>query len=157
MKLTNRLLALFSIALATLYCVSVNAEIHKWVDEKGVTHYSEFAPPQTDSNVEQIEVEKTPEDTDQKYQQMKDRVSKENELEKEEKRLDKMSELEKKEYKIIKKNCSLARKNVKVLQDKSNRKFKDSKGNVTFFDDETRAAKIKQAQDYIDKNCTDIK
>ena len=157
MKLTSRILSLLIATFFSFYYVSVNAEIHKWVDEKGITHYSEFAPPNKDSNIEQITVDKTPENTKDNYQEMKKRATKEKELEEEEKRLEKMSELEKKEFEIIKKNCSLARKNIKVLQDKSNRKFKDSKGNVTFYDDETREAKIKQAQDYVDKNCKDIK
>ncbi len=157
MILPNRIYSFLVVALLSVYCGAINAEIHKWVDENGVTHYSEFAPTKSDSNIEQVEVDETPENAEENYQEMKQRFTKEKELEEEEKRLDKMSELEKKEYEILKKNCKLAKQNVKVLQDKSNRKFKDSKGNVTFYDDETRAAKVKQAQDYIDKNCKDIK
>ncbi len=157
MKFISRFI-IFSITMySTIYYGTVFAEIHKWVDDNGITHYSEFSPSSEDNNVEQVEVDKTPENTEQKYQDMKKRVTKEMEIDEEQKRLGKMSEQEKQEYEIMKKNCSLARQNIKVLQDKSNRKFKDSKGNVTFYDDETRAAKIKQAQDYVDKNCKDIK
>lgn len=136
-------------------CSFAHAEIHKWVDENGVTHYSEFAPSDSESNIEQVEVEKTPEDADKNYEKMKERYAKDKELEDEEKRLEGMDEAQKREYEIMKKNCNLARQNIKVLQNKANRKFKDAKGNVIFYDDKQRAAKVKAAQDYIDNNCTE--
>ena len=54
-----RLTTLFAIALLTssLFAGAQAAAIHKWVDEKGVTHYSDQAPTAATSSVTQLDVD----------------------------------------------------------------------------------------------------
>ncbi len=157
MRPNRRFAAIFITAVISTISAASTAEVHKWVDENGITHYSEFAPPVQERQVEKVKIDKTPKSADENYNKLIEKTSKQAELDEEEKRLNKMDELEQKEYKILKKNCKLAEQNIKVLKDKSNRKFKDSEGNVTFYDDKTREEKVKKAQDYLDKNCKEVK
>lgn len=157
MRPNTRFAAIFITAVISTISAVSSAEVHKWIDENGLTHYSQFAPPAKEQHVEKVMVDKTPESADKNYEKLIEKNTKQTELEEEEKRLNKMDVLEQQEYKILKKNCQLARQNIKTLEEKSNRKFKDSKGNVTFYDDKTRQEKIKKAQDYLDKNCKDVK
>ncbi len=157
MRPNRRFAAIFITAIISTISAVSSAEVHKWVDENGLTHYSEFAPPVQERQVEKVKIDKTPESASENYNKLIEKTSKQTELEEEEKRLSKMDEFEQKEYKILKKNCQLAKQNINALKDKSNRKFKDSEGNITFYDDKTRQEKVKKAQDYLDKNCKDVK
>lgn len=47
---------IFGVSLATLLSPASGAQIHKWVDEKGVTHYSDEAPAVEPASVTLIEV-----------------------------------------------------------------------------------------------------
>ncbi len=56
---TQRYITLLIIALFT-YVSSVHAgSVHKWVDEKGITHYSDYVPHDIPSSAERIEIPST--------------------------------------------------------------------------------------------------
>ncbi len=67
----QRCISLLVIALFSIYVSVAHADtVHKWVDEKGVTHYSDKAPKSTNYSAKQIDISDvyaTPEKEDDYY------------------------------------------------------------------------------------------
>ena len=141
-----------------LLSTSTQAEVYKWVDDKGVTQYTQFPPPKAEDNpTETIKPVTTPADAGDKRKAVQDKWQQEIDS-KNEKELDEQEKAAEEAHKAkLKKHCNSARKNLKALSDPTNRTFAFADGKVTSYDEKTRSAEIKKAQDYIKKYCNDQK
>lgn len=153
----NGILVIFLCIVIILPASSVSAKVYKWVDENGVTQYTQLPPPDAKESATTITPKSTPTDAAEKHKQLQEKWKKEiddnNELK--EQNAEKAAEDE--HNAKLKAHCETARKNLRALNDPSNRRFKTADGEISNFTDEQRKAEINKAQQYLDKHCKDIK
>ena len=128
------------------------ADIYKWVDTEGQTHYGQQAP--QDQDVELIKAPPPPAiapDDAQKSvdtlieQQAKATKEKQERLEK--------ANAEAEQEAIRKENCRIAQYNLQQYQNNPNRRVMDADGNVTRPPEEERQSKIVEFQQLVKDNC----
>jgi hypothetical protein len=139
---------------AGLLCLAgpATARLYKWVDENGVTQYTQTPPPKGDfSSVKpppkpavdpqqaQSEMEKRLE----AFQQRRDDSAK-SKAEADKQAAERAEKTKK---------CEKARKNLTFLQTHARVRTTDKEGNATLLPEEKRQEKIKQANDAIKKYC----
>lgn len=147
----------YSLLLAAVVLVSVasiGAGIYKWVDEKGVTHYSDAPAP--DQKAKKIEVSPPPEvvpklEKSTKSWEKKEREFQQRRIEAEEaeKKL-KVQEAEAKEREI---KCSAAKRNLRILQIDRPVYWINKQGERVFLDDAERKAAIEKTNQEIESFC----
>ena len=128
------------------------ADIYKWVDKDGQTHYSQQAP-----RNQQADLIKTPPpptidpaeaqkkiDTLIEQQQQNDQALKNQ-------RNQAQQEAEKAAQK--KENCRIAQQNLQQYKDNPSRRVMDADGNVTRPTEEDRQQKIQQLQQHVKEYC----
>lgn len=132
---------------------SASADIYKWVDDKGQTHYSQQAPreqtadlikapppPAIDPNVAQQEIDTLIEKQNGTFEA------------EEEKRLAAEKEAVEKEERD--KFCDVENHNLKQYQDNPGRRMIDADGNIIAPDEEQRQQKMIDIQKRITKHCS---
>jgi len=150
------------ILLLVLYLVTVGtlgATIYKWVDEKGITHYSETRPPK--QKAQEIQVQPTPPAGAEsgkpaaKSSQEQELEFRKRHAERQEaaKRQEEKEAAAKREALARKQRCILARQNLHTLQKQRSVYSINEKGERVFLDDETRAAEIQRMKMEIESFC----
>ena len=144
--------SLFALSAGLLTFALAEAAMYRWVDEKGVTHYSQIAPPTGSFDV--IEAPTTPtssgdeslNDLNRQWQQMQDREA----ARKEEAKKQKTDEAE---AALRQQNCQTAKQNLEILQGPPNRLIRTPEGTYRRLTDEERQEKIEQAKEMMEKSC----
>ncbi len=145
-------LSLFNLGLMlAIFSTNTFADVYKWVDENGQTHYSQQAPAQHDA-----ELLKTPPppafnpDAQQKVDELIEQQQADREA-----RIKKQQEQQKaaEELAIKQQNCKTAQHNLQQYQDNPGRRVVDAEGNVTRLKEEDRQQRIKEFQQHVQEYC----
>ena len=138
------------IACGLSYSMMSMAQIYKWTDADGTTHYSQ-TPPSND--IETTEIKPPPEvDTESANKEL--RLKKKRLEKSREQRLKKAEKREKQEQekKLAQKNCELARERLATYQ-KPRVNLVDDTGNYTKITEEERLTELAKSQDLVDEHC----
>lgn len=150
---------LLYISILLISCISfTQAEVYKWVDDKGQVHYSEKPPARQKS--EQIQIQSTGEQSAPPRQQA-DKESHLREQQKllkafeEERQYNKEQEAKKEKIEATRsRNCVIAKNNLRSYET-ANRIFKiDENGNRVYMPDSSREQAIQRARDDVERWCT---
>ncbi len=147
----HRLFALTA-GLLSLAVAEAEAAMYRWVDDNGLTHYSQIAPPS--GSFEVIESASQPatsgqdtvDDLNQQWQQMQDRGAVRKERAEEQK-------AEQERAALRQANCETAKNNLEILQGPPNRLIKTAEGNYRRLTEEERQERIEQAKEIMEKSC----
>ena len=141
-------------AFGTLLCLSspAMAKLYKWVDENGVTQYTQTPPPKADfSQVKPpakpaVDPKKAQSDMEKRLEAFKERRdgSLESKAEADKEAAEKAAKTEK---------CNKARKNLAFLQSHSRVRTTDKDGKATLLGEEKRQEKMKNSREVIKKYC----
>lgn len=138
--------------MALLVSVSVQAQIYKWVDENGQTHYSQQPP--TSGEAQLMDVPRPPPiNAEEAQQEVDELIEQQQEAEKAELEAQQAAEEEAKQQAIKDKNCQIARQNLTNYQNNPGRRVVDEEGNVTRLAEEDRQQKMVEFQEQIDLYC----
>ncbi|MBZ0305259.1 MAG: DUF4124 domain-containing protein [Anaerolineae bacterium] len=151
--------SLLLVAVVLVSVASIGAGIYKWVDEKGVTHYSDAPAP--DQKAKKIEVSPAPEVTpkpeaspkswEQKGWEQKEREFQQRRIEAEE--AEKKLKEQEAEAKVREIKCSAAKSNLRTLQIDRPVYWINKHGERVFLDDAERKAAIEKANQEIESFC----
>ena len=146
------LFVMLAIAVAT-----VGSTIYKWVDEKGVAHYSETPP--SGKKVDKVDISPPPpkevtEEAQRKLQRLREEL-RQRDAEREEatKRQEETEAAANREALARKQRCILARQNLHTLQMQRAVYSINGKGERVFLDDKTRAAEIERMKKEVESYC----
>lgn len=136
------------LALALIALAAMAQPMYKWVDEKGVTHFSESPPP--DGKATKVEVKPTGTE--------KARVDnwKERELESRQRRTQKDSveeETRRKEERTRAQHCSRAREGLDTVKNSRRVYSLDEKGERVYMEDKDRPAAIEKWSQDVERYC----
>lgn len=155
MKMTPALAAF----LGTLLLASpAMAQIYKWTDEKGVTHYSADPPPANASNASQVKVQtRLPSDSEaatQNLEKQRAESRKAAEAGKSSKAEDKKSAVPAKQPpEQYAERCKSLRGNLKTIQENARIRLTDEKGETRMLSEEEKQAKLDDTQRQIKAFC----
>ncbi|KAA3627776.1 MAG: DUF4124 domain-containing protein [Proteobacteria bacterium] len=151
MRVAIGVLLAAGIAISTV----AQAAIYRWVDDQGVVHYTETPPPASNKDRgSRIRTLSAPtggtEQGRQRSEAIQNRLKTIEDQRKksteEQTRLD--AETERRET-----VCKAARQNLANLEIRTNRRVRDSEGNITVMTEEERNEKMEEARAQIEKNC----
>jgi len=156
----------FAIALMAvgsgLNQIASGATIYKWVDEKGVTHYSESSPPQKKS--QPIEIQTAPSTSGEKTGTAAGKTLQQQELEFQQRRMEREAaaskeQAERQAVRLAesekKRKCAEAKARIALLQ-KQRRgpaPTRNEKGELEWWNFEQRGIEINELGRFIDQNC----
>jgi len=144
---------LASLCLMLAYFASnAAADVYKWTDENGQTHYSQQAPQQHDAKL--IKTPPPPALNPDDAQQKVDQLIKQQQADREQ-RLEQQQQQQKaaQEIAIKQQNCTTAKHNLQQYQDNPARRVVDAEGNVTRLKEEDRQQRIQEFQQQINEFC----
>lgn len=145
-KIPARLSLITGTLLALSFSSGVQAEkYYKWVDAKGVTHYSAQPPKSGNAKLLKIRGGKSRSQFNPATRQVNDKASKPG--------FDAAKEADRLNKEAFQENCGHYRKNLKIMTENSRVKLLDDKGKARMLSEEERQAEIKQAKDYIKDHC----
>jgi hypothetical protein len=138
--------------MLSLFASAAFAEIYKWVDENGQTHYSQQAPRDIPATV--IKTPPPPAIDPNIAQQQVDALITQQEA-------DEQMSLEQQEQQQIaaeklatqQSNCKIAQQQLEQYQNNPGRRIMDADGNVTRLAEEERQQKIQESQENVTKYC----
>tara|TARA_R110002049_G_scaffold36386_2_gene116071 strand:- start:491 stop:910 length:420 start_codon:yes stop_codon:yes gene_type:complete len=138
--------------MLSLFATATFAEIYKWVDENGQTHYSQQAPRDIDATV--IKTPPPPTIDPNIAQQQVDELIKQQEAE-EQMRLEQRNQQHIAADKQIaqEENCKAAQQQLQEYQNNPGRRVMDADGNVTHLAEEVRQQKIQESQENVTIYC----
>jgi hypothetical protein len=138
--------------MLSLFATAAFAEIYKWVDENGQTHYSQQAPrdipatviktpppPAIDPNIAQQQVDELI-----TQQEAEDQVQLEQQNQ---------QKIEAEKVADQQKNCEIAKQQLEQYQNNPGRRIMDADGNVTRLAEEERQQKTQESQENVTKYC----
>ena len=149
MKAIARLAIVLAFALAA---TGVQAgTMYKWVDEKGVTHFSEDPPP--DGKAQKIDVKPLPSSSNAPATHPQDWRARELELR--QKRLDKERAEKRSQHDASEREarCLRAQRSLDQLNRQRPLYEVDKQGNRVYMDDKERAAEIESVRRAVEANC----
>lgn len=123
-----------------IFASSVFAGLYKWVDDEGNVHYSQKRP--ANQQFERLKAPPPAPENDKPLYQSNEPTSTTDET---------IAAETAKNKKIREENCAQAKKSLSDYQ--IHRRIRDKDGNVTFIDDNVRAAQIKGAKEAIRGYC----
>lgn len=130
------------------------AEVYKWVDEDGVTHYSQTPPDSDQADRVEVDAPKPPDDEIDRAQEELEAVAKENEeRRKERKKGEKEAAEEAEKQAYLEKRCAELRSSLEEL--KNNRRILTSEGEdgTRRMSEEERRKRVAERRKQIDKEC----
>ncbi len=146
--------AILPIALSISWITGLEAEAYRWVDENGVTIYSQTPPPgQTEAETIKpppppaMDSNETWNNLNRQWQEMQDR---------EDARKDQKEETtdEKETQEARARNCQAAQRNLKrLVEGRFRMRIKEPDGGYRVLPAEERQAKIEKARQVIEDNC----
>lgn len=139
------------LVLACALAVSTGAlaQLYKWVDKDGRTHYSD-QPPSTQPS-KQLSVPTGPTTAPQRSAIEKDKELDKNRLDAKEKA--KATEVAEKKAQVEQENCDRAKANLRAVTSGARIRTYDAKGEASLMDDEQLAAERIKAQKAVDEAC----
>lgn len=138
--------------IALLLSFSVNAQIYKWVDDNGQTHYSQEPPASGDA--QKIEAPPPPPiDPDEARKDVEALIEQQQAAEKAEHEAEQKAQQQAEQEAILQENCRVARENLRLYQNNPGRRVMDEDGNVTRLREEDRQQKMQEFQEQIDLYC----
>lgn len=150
MKKTFSLLRICLILTGVFLSLSINAEMYKWIDEDGNTHYTQSPPVDNGS----VEVIKPPGNVDTKSAIKTLDKQKQTADELREGRITAKEDKQKAEEEVLAKQnkCEQAKKRLASYQ-RPRVQVSNEDGSRSFLSEEKRQAEIKKSQGYVDKTC----
>lgn len=146
------------LSFALIFGAPVHASsFYKWVDENGVTHYTETPP--EDPNVQSTRIRasgKMPSEADKAQERLE---AQRGEFKKAAREREKYSDLsekeaqEKKHQETIQKNCGQAKKNIETLNQNARVREQDKEGNLHYLTPEEHQERLNQARKFLEENC----
>lgn len=141
-------LALFTVIIS----FSVSAEIFKWVDEDGQTHYSQTAPDSGEAEI--IDVPPPPPiSPDEARDEVEELIEQQQAADKAEQEAQQKAEQQAERQAQLETNCQVAKNNLQAYQNNPGRRVLDENGNATRPSEDDRQQKIQELQDKIDLYC----
>lgn len=139
-----------SFVLTALVCLGVagtpSAAVYKWVDDKGVTHYTATPPPEG--------TEATKIKTPRASPAVEATPSQESPAPSAADPASESDDPQEAQFKKVRaENCAAARKNLSTLQNRAYGRYMDASGKVTRLSDEERARLTKEAEVLVKDNC----
>ena len=143
-------------AVSILITLPAMAAMYRYVDENGQVVYTQFRPG-PGVKAETIQGPPPPPSTAkasqeallENLQQQAESREDQKEAAEEEKKAEKAKTLQQR----LKKNCEIAKKNLKYLQAQDNRKLVDKDGNDLAITDAQRAQRIQKAREVMQRDC----
>ena len=127
-----------------------SAAIYKWTDTQGKVHYSQEKPKATEGKLDKLKINHhVPVDRSTYKRPGSDDLK----AKKPEKNAEKKTKKKKLSPQQRAKYCASAKRNLQTLRAKAQIKQRDKKGNVRFITEKEKQERIKQAQDFVRKNC----
>ena len=128
---------------------TASAKLYKWVDKDGNVTYSQQKPP--DAKAEEVKLKGVPSVSNEEARERLDAISGKAETVKKDREFKEnyTSETAERDDRL-KENCETARENLRVLETAA--RVKDAEGN--FLDDKSREARLNQAKQDIQNNCS---
>lgn len=151
-------LGLFMGGLLALAQSAQAAEVYKWVDDSGVTHYS-ARPPENVTDFEELHVQgqvsqrSRPSATTQAL--VDDSADDDEEGSDEENLTRPGAEISVKNPDKVAANCARARANIETIQSRRRVSLNDANGGQRRLTDEERLALLAESQSYLDRWCDD--
>ncbi|WP_232420198.1 DUF4124 domain-containing protein [Nitrosococcus watsonii] len=124
---------------------------YKWVDEKGVTHYSQRPPP--DRETKKMASPPAPDKLKMPAESLNMRLERLEQEQAARERAAKQQAQEEKQQAARKHNCEAARKNLTLYKGNPRLRIGDSSGNYTRLNEKERHAHITEAKQQIEENC----
>jgi hypothetical protein len=138
--------------MLSLFATAAFAEIYKWVDKKGKTHYSQQAP--QDNAAILIKTPPPPAIAPNAAQQQIEELIQQQESE------DQMRLEQRNQQKFAaenlanqQRNCKIAQQQLQQYQNNPGKRIMDADGNVTRLAEEERQEKIQESQENVTKYC----
>ncbi len=137
---------------AVLACSSVAAKTYRWVDENGVTVYSQSPPPSGAAT--EIKPPPPPAISPEEAWRKLDAQKQKLEDLREDRELEKKAASEKKaEADRLKNNCEAAKRNLAGYIARPHARQKGADGEYRYITEEARQERMKQAKEQIKENC----
>jgi hypothetical protein len=144
--------ALIGIALALAMATPAHA-IYKWVDEKGVTHFSEHPPPDG-KKAQKIEPKVTPPSSDAKAADWKQREQEQRKKRIEQDQKDEHRKASSQNAAAERQNrCVFARRELHVLEKQIPVYHLDEKGDKVYLEDKDRPAQVARYKQAVAEYC----
>lgn len=134
----------------------LHAQVYKWVDEKGVTHYSESPPEKDKDKSKAKKIDTTPATGNAPGgtpKAAKSASDMELEFRQRQNQRDQQSRNESQQRERQQANCADARRNLARYQEQVSLFRRNDKGEREYIEDRERQAEISRTQSYIDRNC----
>lgn len=130
----------------------VSADVYKWVDEQGQTHYSQTPP--MEQQAEMIKAPPPPARLPEEAQQEVDQlIEQQTSARKEQQKLADDQKKNADQQQILAENCETAKSNLQQYQDNPGRRSTTEDGTITRLKEEERQQKIKDFQADIKEYC----
>lgn len=136
-----------------LVCAGLTqAAMYKWVDENGVTQYTQYPPPTGKSEV-MVPPPPPAEDPEGAQQRLEDLLKKQDDQRKAATTAEQERTKSEEQAATREKNCQMARSNLEKLTTGGRKRVIGSDGVATYLTDEDRAAHIAKAKQQIEEFC----
>lgn len=150
--ITSRMLAPAALLAGLLLAAPAPAaKLYKWVDADGNVTYSQQKPP--DAQAETIRLRSSTLDDSGAQERLDQLNERAGEASKDREFAETTASAQKERDERLKKNCEIARENLRILQNSSRIQDKDAEGNPYFLDDDAIKAKLEQTRTQIQQNC----
>ena len=130
------------------------AKYYKWVDENGTTHYTSTPPTSGQGEVIKVKAgaSSDKEAALKRLQERRSKLQEETEA-RANPEVDPNAEAKKKNAETTKKNCETYHTNLKTMQENARVRMADENGELRVLPEEERQEQMKNAKEYIQKNC----
>jgi hypothetical protein len=151
-SLPTRLLILASASIL-LFGLETNAQIYRWVDDDGQTHFSSHPPPEKASSVEQYHLEVTPPSSTKAPAPPPPKHQSDEERQAEAIQQAEAQQTAIKEREARSQTCAKGKKYKEILGGNTSRRFKQTDGSYRPLTDEERATEMARAEKAIADHC----
>lgn len=156
MRITGSHAAGLAFALLWVACGLIEpatAQVYKWVDEKGVTHYGERPPQGQKARPVDTALPTGPRTSPAKPESSQDWQKENIEFQKRRIEREQQTEREQTEVKEKQRRCILARDDLRQMESVERLYDLNDKGERVYLDDAARKAEIERARQSIARNC----
>lgn len=145
-------LRLIGVAIALLGTAGLASAAYKWVDENGVTHFTQHPPPKAPAEyVRPPPPPATSPDAARKALEQQQQAAEERDAERRERHKQAAEAAAEAQWRS--ENCARARANLTKLQQHPRFRAMDAEGNVTVWTEERRQEEIHKAAGQVDEYC----
>lgn len=145
---------LFALSLcAACLATSVAAQVYKWVDEKGVTHYSESPPEQAKDRAKKIDTKSASGPAGGSPKTAKSASDLELEFRQRQTQRDQQARKDAQQNERQQANCADARRQLATLNEQIALFRRNERGERVYLEDSERQAEAARVKNYIDRNC----